>query len=111
MRFTLITQRIFCMLFALYVVFMIVCAIVTISIAAKNNHPYKTPITVLAIVGLFIPFLLLGSFIWALIVPKGSQATAATSSVAEELEKLHALREKGILSEEDYITQKAKLLG
>ncbi|RXJ66190.1 hypothetical protein CS022_24655 [Veronia nyctiphanis] len=100
------------MFFALYVIFLIVWVIITISIASKNNHPYKTPIIILALLGLFIPFLLLGSFIWAFIVPKGGQTSSvAVSSVAEELEKLHDLRERGVLSEKDYTTQKAKLLG
>ncbi len=42
-------------------------------------------------------------------VPGVSQATAAPS-MSEQLQKLHELKEKGILSEEEYNIQKSKVL-
>jgi hypothetical protein len=38
-------------------------------------------------------------------------ATAPPSSVADELEKLLALRDKGVLNEDEFAAQKARLLG
>ena len=37
--------------------------------------------------------------------------SVATVSVADELEKLGELKEKGVLTEEEFVAQKAKLLG
>ena len=40
----------------------------------------------------------------------GVQKRKSTSSIADELEKLYALKEKGILTEEEFQKQKDKLL-
>lgn len=42
---------------------------------------------------------------------QGTNHTGGTSSMADELQKLFELRQKGILSEEEYIKAKNKLLG
>jgi hypothetical protein len=40
----------------------------------------------------------------------GTQATAAGPDVADELTKLATLRDRGILTDAEFATQKAKLL-
>lgn len=43
--------------------------------------------------------------------PKGSSAKMMNDSVIEQLEKLAAMKDKGILSEEEFNTKKSELLG
>lgn len=45
------------------------------------------------------------------IVPPPAAAPAATSGIAEELKKLAELRDAGILTDEEFASQKSKLLG
>ena len=45
------------------------------------------------------------------IVPPPAAASAATSGIAEELKKLAELRDAGILTDEEFASQKSKLLG
>jgi TM2 domain-containing membrane protein YozV len=41
---------------------------------------------------------------------QGNTVSSAGVNTADELEKLHSLKEKGIISDKDYNTRKAKLL-
>jgi hypothetical protein len=42
--------------------------------------------------------------------PPTASAVASSASVADELAKLAALRDQGVLSEEEFLAQKARLL-
>lgn len=77
-------------------------------IAVKRNHPYKVPIILINIIGgLLWGIGWLVSLIWSFILPK---VTAINTNVADELEKLHALKEKGIISDTEFEKKKTSLM-
>lgn len=78
-------------------------------IALVKNHHYKTPIILINIfggllwgIGWFV------ALVWCFIAPQ--KASVISLSAASEIEKLHALKEKGVLTEEGFIKRKNKLL-
>ena len=78
-------------------------------IALKKSHPHQVPIILINIFG----GLLWGAgwliaLIWCFIVPE--KKTPSVASVADELEKLHSLKEKGVISEIEFNTEKGKLM-
>ncbi|KGK13289.1 SHOCT domain-containing protein [Vibrio navarrensis] len=78
-------------------------------IALKKNHPYKIPIVLINILG----GLLWGAgwliaLVWCFIVPE--KRVSNTGSAADEIEKLHALKEKGIISEAEFNAKKKELI-
>lgn len=84
-------------------------------IAVKRDHPSYLAIFV---VNLFLGWMLIGwiiALVWSL---SGTyRPTVVTqkvvkkeSSLTEKLEELNALKEKGILTEEEYSVKKAKIL-
>lgn len=81
-------------------------------IAIKKNHPQKVPIILVNIFG--GAFWGIGWFIaivWVFMKPKESHVVINNeSSSASEIEKLHELKEKGILSEEEFSIKKNALL-
>lgn len=78
-------------------------------IALKKNHPYAVPIALVNIFGG-----LLGgagwliALVWSFILPEKNQLSV--SSIADEIEKLHTLKEKGVISEAEFNTKKAELI-
>ncbi|HAS63217.1 MAG TPA: peptidase [Vibrio sp.] len=76
-------------------------------IAFKKHHPYKVPIALVNVLGgIFWGVGWLISLIWCFIVPEKQ----STTSVAEEIEKLHALKEKGIITEVEFNLKKKELI-
>lgn len=78
-------------------------------IALKKSHPYKVPIILVNILG----GLLWGAgwliaLIWCFIVPE--KKTPNLGSTADEIEKLHTLKEKGIISEAEFNAKKEELI-
>lgn len=78
-------------------------------IALKKNHPYKVPIILINVLG----GLLWGagwliSLIWCFIVPE--KKVASMTSIADEIEKLHSLKEKGVISEDEFNIKKKELM-
>lgn len=78
-------------------------------IALVKNHHYKTPIILINIfggvlwgIGWFV------ALVWCFIVPK--KAIVNSTDMAGEIERLHALKEKGVLTEEEFNKRKNKLL-
>ncbi|MGL6261467.1 SHOCT domain-containing protein [Vibrio sp. WXL103] len=99
-------------------------------VATVNNHPYKSAILILAVAGLFVPFLTLAAVIWAHISPTKLSSDQSESMYALEAEaerqinaeqsrtqsnidqitQLHELLEKGALTQEEFEIEKAKLI-
>ncbi|MBF4274357.1 superinfection immunity protein [Vibrio anguillarum] len=70
-------------------------------IALKKNHPYKIPIVLINILGGLLWWAgWLIALIWCFIVPEKKAASIA--SVADELDKLHSLKERCVISEDEF---------
>ncbi|WP_032095984.1 MULTISPECIES: SHOCT domain-containing protein [unclassified Alteromonas] len=82
-------------------------------IALSKNHPHKIPIILFNIFCSI--FLWLGWFIalvWSFILPNNSSSSRSgnTFSSADEIRKLHELKEQGVITQEEFESQKAALL-
>ncbi|EIA1495696.1 superinfection immunity protein [Vibrio parahaemolyticus] len=78
-------------------------------IAFKKNHQYRVAILIVNVVGgLAWGVGWLVAFIWCFVAPKDK--TMNRRDVADEIEKLHELKEKGIISEKEFLKKKAALL-
>lgn len=78
-------------------------------IALKKNHPHKIPIILVNIFGgLLWGVGWLVALVWCFIVPNNN--SSAPVIAAGEIEKLHALLEKGVLTQEEFDTKKRALL-
>jgi hypothetical protein len=88
--------------------------------AWSREHPNLVPI---ALVNVFLGWTLVGwvaAIVWALkrsesqqqlpVAPIVQSASPGAISVADELQKLATLREKGLLSDDEFATQKSLLL-
>ncbi len=76
-------------------------------IAIKKQHSNKTAII---LINLLAGWMILGWFIaliWAIKKPENQQDNLNT---ADEIEKLHNLKEKGIISEAEFESKKRKIL-
>ncbi|WP_045395138.1 SHOCT domain-containing protein [Vibrio rotiferianus] len=89
---------------ALAYLVLIPLALLPTIIAIKKKHPYKIPIILINIfgallwgIGWFI------SLVWCFILPKGS-------SNADEIDKLHSLKEKGAITEDEFALKKKELM-
>jgi hypothetical protein len=78
-----------------------------------RKHPQSDAIVML---NLFLGWTLFGwvvALVWATTQPKPKQVVtvvAPAASTADELQKLHALRESGVLTDEEMQVEKAKIL-
>lgn len=78
-------------------------------IALMKNHPYKIPIILINILGgLLFGLGWLVALVWCFIIP--DENSSAPLNPAGEIEKLHALLEKGILTQDEFDTKKRALL-
>ncbi len=78
-------------------------------IALIKNHPYKIPIIIINVLGgLFWGVGWLISLIWCFITPE--KQTSSIGSVADEIEKLYSLKEKGVISETEFNAKKKELM-
>lgn len=76
-------------------------------IAIKKKHIHKTPIILINIFGGFIGLGWVIALVWCFI----TQAPAApVSSKAEELERLDKLRNNGVITDQEFETQKQAVL-
>jgi len=78
-------------------------------VALKRNHPYKIPIILINIFG----GLLWGTgwliaLIWCFITPE--KKTSSIDGIADEIAKLHSLKEKGVISEVEFSSKKKELM-
>ncbi|EGQ8029045.1 superinfection immunity protein [Vibrio vulnificus] len=79
-------------------------------IAFKRNHPYRVAILIVNVVGgLAWGAGWVVAFVWCFVLPK-SEEVIDHYEVAEEIEKLHGLKEKGIISEREFTQKKEDLL-
>ncbi len=93
-------------LFQVILILLIPCFFIPTIIAIKRNHPYKVPIILVNILGgLVWGAGWLVALVWCFVLPK-----AANTNVADELEKLHSLKEKGIISESEFEAKKTSLM-
>ncbi|NHN71679.1 superinfection immunity protein [Vibrio fluvialis] len=77
-------------------------------IALKKNHPYKVPIVLINILGgLLWGVGWLIALIWCFIVPEKKVAMA---NIADEIDKLHSLKERGVISEDEFNAKKKELM-
>ena len=75
-------------------------------IAIKKNHPYKIPIILINVLGgLLWGFGWLIALIWCFIEPKSNY-----NNTTHEIEKLHELKQKGAITQEEFDTKKRALL-
>ncbi len=79
-------------------------------IALVRNHHYKTPIILINIfggllwgIGWFV------ALVWCFTVQ--SKASVNSTGTASEIEKLYALKERGVITQVEFDKQKSKLLG
>ena len=80
-------------------------------IAVKKNHKYKLPIILINIFGGFVMGVgWLVSLVWCFIEPTSNNINISSSAGAE-IEKLHKLKEDGVLSEDEFQFKKRELLG
>jgi len=98
----------------LVILFIILTAIFFLPtiLAIYKDHPQKVPIFLVNIFGGF--FWGIGWFIaivWVFVKPKETRVVVKQErSAANEIEKLHALKEKGVLSEEEFTAKKNAIL-
>ena len=94
----------------LYIVMGIIYIIPTI-IAFMRGHPNKIPIMIVnIIIGAFYGLGWVIAFIWAF-TSSSSASPTVSSSQSEEIEKLFELKKKGILTEDEFVKKKEKILG
>ena len=79
-------------------------------IAIHKNHPYKIAIILINIFG----GLLYGlgwfvALVWCFILPKNGDGILV--GAADELDRLHQLKERGILTQEEFDAKKKTILG
>lgn len=78
-------------------------------IAIRKQHPHRIAIILLNVFGGLIYGLgWLAALVWCFILPKASGVPAV--GVADELERLHQLKEKGILTQEEFDGKKKAML-
>ena len=78
-------------------------------IALKKNHPYKIPIILINIFGgLLWGVGWLIALVWCFIIPE--KKTSSIDSIADEIEKLYSLKEKGVISEVEFSSKKKELM-
>jgi len=76
-------------------------------IAIKKNHPHKVPIILINIFGgLMMGIGWVVALIWCFIEP----SKTPTVDDASQIEKLHQLKEKGIITHDEFETKKKALL-
>ncbi len=79
-------------------------------IALKRNHKNKIPII---LINIFLGWSLVGwviALVWATKKNENVMIENNFGSQADELEKLHSLKEKGILTEDEFSKKKAELI-
>lgn len=96
------------LIFVCFLFFVVIAFLPTI-IAVTRKHPQTLPIVLVNILGgLFFGLGWLVALVWCFIVPQS--APKPTVSIATEIEKLHELLEKGILTQSEYDAKKRELL-
>lgn len=94
----------------LFFLFALPFALLPTIIAIYKNHPYKIAIIIINIFGGFLfGFGWIISLIWCFVIPKNE--TAISLGVADEIDRLHQLKERGVLTQEEFDTQKKAMLG
>lgn len=93
-------------------VFVLMIFLIPTVLAVRKNHPHKVPIILVNLIGgLLYGVGWLIALVWVLISPSSSSAEASNlPSVADELGKLHQLKESGAISPAEFELQKSKLL-
>jgi hypothetical protein len=77
-------------------------------IAIRKDHPYKIPIVLVNLFGSVLwgaGWLI--ALVWCFILPKQYSSKAGAAS---EIEKLHELKEKGIITQDEFEKKKKALL-
>ncbi len=94
-------------LLIIFILFIVIpLALLPTIIAVKKNHPHKIPIILINIFGGFIFGIgWIVALIWCFITPNRIESTASY-----DLEKLYALKEKGIITELEFNEKKKKYL-
>lgn len=96
-----------------FIVLLLLFYFIPAIVAGNNKHSQTGAIFAL---NLFLGWTLLGwviALVWACVKsePKETIITEVNNSVADEIKKLADLKEQGILTEEEFNTKKAQILG
>jgi hypothetical protein len=79
-------------------------------IAIRKNHPYKVAIILINIFGgLLYGLGWLVALVWCFILPNRRDGISVGG--AEELERLHQLKERGVLTQDEFDAKKKAILG
>lgn len=79
-------------------------------IAIQKNHPYKVAIILINIFGgLLYGLGWIIALVWCFVPPKN--AVNISAGVADELDRLHQLKERGVLTQEEFDRKKKSMLG
>lgn len=79
-------------------------------IAIRKNHPYKVAIILINIFGgLLYGLGWLIALVWCFVLPKNGVNMSV--GVADELDRLHQLKERGVLTQEEFDCRKKTMLG
>lgn len=78
-------------------------------IAFARNHPYKLPILLVNVFGGVIGGLgWVVALVWCFVLPDGARHTPRDA--LSEIEQLHSLKERGILTQQEFDAKKKSLL-
>lgn len=78
-------------------------------IAAKRDHPYKTAILIIDVLAGWTLLGWIVALVWCFVDPP--ERSRAPDNTGTELEKFHELKEKGVITDEEFEAKKRSLLG
>ncbi|MCL2749338.1 MAG: SHOCT domain-containing protein [Alphaproteobacteria bacterium] len=111
--FLILTMAVLCIVFLIFVIQIPIFIAKGRGISGSD----LSTIIVLSWLGIFLGVTWLVALILSLVWPRGAQQVGgckgcgAAGDIAEQLDKLHKLKKKGIISQKEFDSEKKKLLG
>lgn len=92
------------------IILLLPLALLPTIIAIRKKHPYKTAIILVNIFGgLLYGLGWLVALVWCFVLPKNGDNISV--GMTDELDRLHQLKEKGALTQEEFDVKKKRILG